>query len=196
MPYENICKKNCIIKIRVAANQVRKFPFDIFYMVPITQKHIVSGLFPYSFCIPPTTALLYLLSQLRVHCVDYLPHDKRKEALGVHATTDLYLLTGNRLQYYFMIIPILPLAPLASKQNKTKMPGYLVASTHTNNNYNKGYSIFANILTDAVILYTPTGPVRPVCLHCPKHMLHVLDKCKLGSQDCLESLILEKAPYE
>lgn len=192
MPYEKICKKNCIIKVRVAANQVRKFPFDIFYMVPSIQKHIISNLFPYSLCVPPTTALLYLLSQIRVHYIDYLPHGKRKETLHVHKTTDLFL-AASSLQYYFMVIPILP---LTSKHNKTKVPGYLVASAHTNDNYNKGRSIFANILTDAVTLYTPTGPIRPVCLHCPRHMLHVLNKCCLGSTHCLESLILEKAPYE
>lgn len=44
-----------IIKIRVERGEVRDFPFDVFYLVPFSQKALLPRLFPWSLCIPRTT---------------------------------------------------------------------------------------------------------------------------------------------
>lgn len=193
-----------IIKVRVERSIVRYFPFDVFYLVPFKRRDVLPKLFPWSLCLPPVASLVELISNLRIHVTEFLPHRGRAETQDWEKGTCLtrYQIT---LTECFVTVPILPLMTSEeARKKRTKLPGYLVAPRHV---LSKGRtpeaqaedaakSQFEHILTDDAVLFTPDGPVQPVCEHCPRHMLHLLGKCALGCKHCFDELILKRSTYE
>lgn len=193
-----------LIKIRVARNQINNFPFDVFYLVPMQRRDVLPKLFPWSLCVPMTTEVILLVTALKVHKREERPHgqDRIKDTLWEPKAIRLTSIEHN-LAYTFMVVPILPLTTPrkpdpAKKQEAKRLPGYLLAKRHramrVENDTHKG--AFQTVINDAVVLFTPDGPVRPVCLKCPRHLLHVQGKCELGSRPCYEELVLKRSPYE
>jgi len=193
---------NGIVKIRVARNQVASFPFDVFYLVPIAHREILPRLFPWSLCVPMTTEVILRVTALKVHKQEDRPHDQDR-IKDIHWQPMAIRLTSLEvdLAHTFMIVPILPLVPRkpeSSKQVAKRLPGYLLAKRHrilrTEHDAYKG--TFQDIINDSVVLFTPNGPIRPVCRKCPRHLLHIQGKCELGSRPCYEELVLKRSPYE
>jgi hypothetical protein len=191
-------KSNSVLKIRVSRTEVHFFPFDLVYLVPIKQKNIISRLFPWSICIPPSDVLVDNIGHILIKNIELLPTHGRKKIQNLKPLRMFpgFFTSKNVLYQYFTLIPILPLMTTKKAyQNKIRLPGYLVAKEHLNSR-NKKYSTVTNILTEAATLYTPTGPVRPICLACPRHMLNILGKCQIGCRYCMETLTLEKISDE
>lgn len=197
---------NCITKIRVSRNQINNFPFDVFYLVPIKYREVLPRLFPWSLCVPMTTEVVLRVTALRVDKREEHPHDQDRikdtlwQTAAIRSTSLEY-----DLAYSFMVVPILPLVSRPAKPDPKKpppvqkrLPGYLLAKRHrvdrTEQDVRKG--AFQDCVNDSVVLFTPDGPFRPVCLKCPRHLLHVQGKCELGSRPCYEELVLKRSPYE
>lgn len=193
-----------ITKIKVERTFVRNFPFDVFYLVPVARRDVLPRLFPWSLCFPPTRPLVLRMQDLRLHGVEALPHQRRREEKDVGKP--LLKEYGIDLDQHFVVVPVLPLMTTERAQKeRVKLPGYLLASKHkqkatkeskSNDESVKQTSAFPEIFTDSVVLFTPDGPLRPVCKGCPRHLLHMQGKCTLGCQYCYEELILKRSAYE
>jgi hypothetical protein len=193
---------NEIIKVRVARDQVKHFPFDLFYLVPIEHKALLSKLFPWSLCIPINETLKRRMMELHVHQGELLPHVTRREKLDGCLGTVTMTLPESWPAKYFMVVPILPMEKLQVRLTKKddvrtakkgeKLPGYLTAPQHADANKSK----LDGILDDDTVLFTPRGPIRPVCNSCPRHLLHIQHKCELGCKHCFAELVLKRSVNE
>lgn len=54
--------------------------------------------------------------------------------------------------------------------------------------YKEGLPVFA-------YLQTPKGPVRPICMACPRYILHQAGRCSLGDPECKSSLGVKNGLY-
>lgn len=193
-----------IIKVRVERSVVRDFPFDVFYLVPMARRDILPKLFPWSLCLPPLEPLVDIIANLRIHITELLPHAGREEKQDWQSGTCLtsYQIT---LRECFVTVPILPMMTNEeAKKSRTKLPAYFVAPRHVESKSKTAEDVakdaakskFAHIITDDAVLFTPTGPVQPICSVCPRHMMHMLGKCELGCKHCFDELILKRSPNE
>jgi hypothetical protein len=194
-----------ILKIRIDRDRVNYFPFDVIYIVPTDQRAVLPRLFPWSLCIPISTDVYLAMCNMSLHVVERRPHDGPKEidedwknrATKTFRTSPFEHDFINK----FMVVPILPLMTTeVAKTEHYKLPGYLLAKPHRKVKKNKKGEViprrFDAFLHDGVVLFTPDGPVRPVCLKCRHHLLHMQGKCTLGDLACYDELILKRNPYE
>lgn len=187
-----------IIKLRVERSIVRDFPFDVFYLVPFAQRHIIAKMFPWSLCLPPHESFMVMVRRLVIYMTETLPHKgRRKHERQVHVN---HVQEHIDLTQCFVVIPTMPLATTdEAREKKVKLPAYITAPRHArvgtkvNNasNVTSNQGRFSHILTDDTVLFTPEGPITPVCHACPRHLLHVMNKCQLGCQHCFDDFILK-----
>jgi hypothetical protein len=193
-----------IIKVRVERSVVRDFPFDVFYLVPFARKDVLPRMFPWSLCLPPIDALIDLIANLRINIVELLPHAQRAEMQDWQKGTCLtsYQIT---LDECFVTVPILPLMTTEeARKKRVKLPSYFVAPRHVQSKSKAADDIakdaaqskFAHIITEDAVLFTPDGPIQPICTSCPRHMMHMLGKCALGCKHCFDELVLKRSTYE
>lgn len=200
-----------IWKLKVCANQVKAFPFDVVYLVPQDLKHLLPRIFPYSLVLPLNEDVLDRLHSIKVHEISDVFLDKnrvpsnRDGADGRVGIPLDGLLLRDQLHDMFLLIPILPRTheKTRSKRRKDRNPAYLLANMHRRGNHvtRKGRTRtiismkkdepFLTFFNDFAVMMTPRGPKQPVCLMCPCHLEHVQGKCSLGEQKCYESLILK-----
>ena len=172
-----------ITKFKVAKKYIKDFPFDLFYVVHQSQKKLIPRMFPY--------ALAMGFSAELIKCSKAV-----KQVYNTQGVSDLANLRSwleDRRHEYLCVVPVMM---------RWKRPDYLLAPRHRNTSTNLGGGVIAhthtlvshlttNILNDQTVLFTPGGPVRPICLKCPRHLVHVVkDNCELGSQTCMEQLDL------
>ena len=196
---------NEIFKLRIIKSSVRSFPFDLLYLIEEAQKALLPKLFPWSLCLVMTADLKQRISDLNVHVEEVRGHRTPRERMmtGGHGRKLGGVLPWE--QCTFVIIPILPLTRRGLK--KSEKPGlekhrytpYLMAPQHAGSTTPvawKGSSDAVlkpnidNILDDDVVLFTPTGPVRPICHKCPRALFHLQGLCQLGNATCFEELTL------
>jgi len=164
---------------------MRRFPFDLVYLLPPVLKDHCGRLFPWSLCFMAKEDLAERISQLKVHEFEQIPVDSfRTRDKAGEARNSFF--NKNWLKNWFVVIPILPLAT-RKDQPKKRFPAYLTAPQHAK----EDNMAFEGILDDDTVLFTPEGPIQPVCLKCPRHMVHVQGKCSLGSRLCYEELVLK-----
>lgn len=193
-----------IFKFRVERTQVKSFPFDLFYLVPISQKQILPHLFPWSLCFAPNAAFIQAIAYVRVQQVEQRLHTTRVINLTQKSYRVADNLPHNWTTAYFVVVPVLPMekvqVPKRKKDNMqlratkkgVKGPGYLTAPQHADVSKSK----LEGVLDDDTVLFTPSGAVRPVCNACPRHLLHIQNKCELGGKYCFSELVLKRNVYE
>lgn len=192
---------NTIVKVRVDKTQMRTFPFDVVYLVPVEHKALLPRLFPWSLCVPMHDTLRAKLRDLSIAEWEDLPH--KTDRATTHTpmqSRSLYALLGETIDKdtYFVVVPVLPLTTphkyckswKRRQPPRSRIPTYLMAPHHAQEEKPK----LEGILMDDTVLFTPSGPRRPVCLLCPRHLLHMQNKCQLGSHDCYNELILKRSP--
>jgi len=190
-----------ILKIRVTRDSICVFPFDLFYLVPATHKDLLPKLFPWSLCFTVSKELRQRIVRLRFHKQEVLWHGGRREDRKKSSTLLHEALPVAWDEAYFVSVPILPMTTRQvkskhddsdlKKEPQGKVPGYLTAPQHAQ----AAHSALEGILDDDTVLFTPQGPVRPICTMCPRHLLHTQNKCELGSKYCFSELILQRS-YE
>jgi hypothetical protein len=194
-----------IFKVRVCKSQMKSFPFDIFYLVHTSQKDLLPRLFPWALCVPMHPVLEKKIRDLKVEDLEELPHGTDRKVTRTGQGASYYNPTVQALlddtvngKTFFVIVPILPLTIphkyckswKRRQPPKSRVPVYLMAPHHAKEDEPK----LEGILGDDTVLFTPGGPKRPVCLLCPRHLLHMQNKCQLGSNDCYNELILKRSP--
>jgi len=199
-----------IIKLRLERSLVsRYFPFDICYFVPIDLKKYIPKLFPWSLCIPVTDQVTQTFSNIRwsikhmYPCLNhttserpqYLTKEEKQRFWG-------YFTNPINLETYFIVVPILPVWSTVYSRHgtysdediavRTRQLGYITAPKHEYGTDNR----FTGMLTDDVVLFTPKGPIRPVCKICPNSLKHLRNECRLGCKLCRKSLLFIRSANE
>jgi hypothetical protein len=172
-----------VYKLRVERTKMRNFPFDIVYFISKDRKDLCAKIFPWSLCLPIKPAFASRLDGLDISRIETIVPGRFRKAWGVtnKKADDVFA-----WEDCFALIPILPLMK-KKHEPKKRYAAYIGAPQHAGDTELK----FADILDDDTVLFTPQGPVNPVCVRCPLHMLHVQGKCALGSKQCYDELILK-----
>lgn len=206
-----------IWKLKVKATQVEEFPFDIVYIIPESLKDVIPRLFAYSLCLPFNDELILRISQVAVSTMTTLtpktvrddlpdeigPGQCKRARQGVTRISDV--LSIDTLRQSFMVIPVLPRThkKTRSRRSKDRNASYLIANMHRRGEHetkrggkrtiqgDEKDDAFLAFFNDFTVMFTPRGPVRPVCRLCPRHLEHIQGKCTLGMQPCYESLVIQ-----
>jgi hypothetical protein len=189
-----------IFKLRVLKSLVRKFPFDIVYFFSEAQKPLLPRIFPWSLCVIVTDDLWERLKKIQVQCHELRPHTGPRELTVPERTIEALV---PRSAAVFMLVPILPLTrqslhrPAVKGQEKHRLVPYLLAPQYADLRYlnfddkiSAPKPSFEGILDDRTVLFSPRGPIRPVCLCCPRHLFHLQNLCRLGGKHCYDELVL------
>jgi hypothetical protein len=185
---------NQVFKLRLRKLQVKHdLGLDVIYLFQQHHYPLLPRVFPYSLCIRVTDALK---TRLRKVVID----DIEAEPLAGHGMTTVNAQCSLEKAVPLdlcthLLVPVLALSRKAlSKSEKVlfngaRYPAYLMAPQHAKDD---GTVAMHDILTDETTLFTPEGPVRPVCLRCPRQLLHLQGKCHLGTKACYDALLLEQ----
>jgi len=188
---------NAIYKVKVNRSFISRFPFDLFYLVHADVRHLLSRLFPASLCFPIEDELKKLVDNLWTKSAVYVldNHEEHKTCDGRIVLTQV--VQPNQLDMYFLVVPILlekrQVKEMGDDQLGVKVvsthrsPKYITAPRHIKPTENK----FSNIFSHGTVLFTPRGPMRPICLACPRHLLQLQGKCSLGGKECYTWLTLQ-----
>jgi hypothetical protein len=200
-----------VLKLRVLKSQVSKFPFDIVYLFSEAQKPLLPQIFPWSLCITVTDDLWERLRRLEVQRHELRPHACPRVPCVQGSAVETLV---PRTAAIFMLVPILPLTrrglhkKRVEGQERHRFAPYLMAPKHADLRKQNVNGVedeisgpkrsFEGILDDSTVLFTPRGPVRPVCHLCPRHLFHLQNLCHLGGQRCYDELALwqPEAPTE
>jgi hypothetical protein len=200
---------NVIYKLKVKASQVKHFPFDVIYIVREDLKSLLPQMFPYSLCLPFNDDLVERLRKLRIQNLEHVTHRDRTqndvartwaEGQPVEQYMDLTLVRKS-----FLVVPVLPRTHQRTRNRKRKdrNPAYLIANQHRAGDhedrhgktkhvpYNEQLAEFSAFFNDFAVMFTPRGPLRPICRACPRHLEHVQGKCTLGEMKCYHELIIK-----
>ena len=186
-----------VYKVKVNRSFISKFPFDLFYLVRMDVRHLLSRLFPASLCFPIEDELRKLVDNLWTKYASYVldNYDEPKTCKG--QTPLMEIVPLQLLEQYFLVVPILlgtrrVRERIGNNEGETttsihRGPVYITAPRHVKSMDNK----FSNIFSHSTVLFTPQGPMRPVCLACPRHLLQLQGKCSLGGHECYTWLTLQ-----
>lgn len=195
-----------IFKVRVDKTQMKNFPFDVFYLVHVSRKALLPRLFPWALCVPMHEDLERKIQNLSIEDLEEVPHTGDRHTSSIRKAT----YTGRRMdalgvivhkQSHFVIVPVLPLTTphryckswKRKQPPSSRVPTYLMAPHHAKGHGDEKPKL-EGILGDDTVLFTPHGPKRPVCLLCPRHLLHLQGQCQLGCNHCYNELILKRSP--
>lgn len=201
---------NTIIKIKVSLSQTNTFPFDLIYIVQETHKALIPQMFPYCLCLPFNADLVKRVGILcanvqRTITITQQAKEDHRYYTGMKTVVH-ELLESKQLQHCFLVVPVLPRthAKVRNQRRKDRNPAYLVANKHRNGTVEtprgkvtrkpvKALEDFFSFFNDFTVMFTPRGPIRPICRACPRHLEHVQGKCSLGNEVCYASLIVQPA---
>ena len=169
-----------VFGLRIKRTQAGKsFPFDRIYIVRHKDKDVIEKLFRYALVMPLDGDLKERLLTLLKEEKDALefddqPHDR---STGGRAPNPASLFSHGD---WVVAVPILP------KWAKKNVPRYLVAQGW----YAESRRKKANDepFPKHTFLLTPEKKIRPVCVACPRFILHQNGDCKLGDRVCLDTL--------
>jgi len=188
-----------VYKVKVNRNYMRVFPFDLIYLVHADVRYLLPRLFPASLCFPIEDHLKTLVESLwhKSALVVEDTHAERHRGNGRTVLTQFVPL--EQLETYFLIVPILLETKIVEETvgdgdnaqrkliSKHRGPRYITAPRHVKPIENQ----FSKVFTHATVLFTPRGPMRPICLACPRHLLQLQGKCELGCKECYRWLTMQ-----
>lgn len=165
----------------------RSFPFDRVYLLKYDDRAVIERLFRYALVLPVEEVVKKQLKKVDFQIVVDRPHhrddDAKLNATAVWADLD----EGE----WVMVVPLLP------KWLNKNMPQYLAAEawfeTKRNRLRSTGKRESArreSPFSARSYLQTPNRKVRPICVVCPRMIMHQNGECHLGQPVCFESLPL------
>lgn len=168
----------------------KKFPFDRVYLVNYDNRAVIDKMFRYALVLPVEDALKKMLCEIEPD--EYINRTfHRDDAENTKTTID----NGDWIDLikdgeWVMVVPIL------SKWMNQNMPRYLVAEhwfDARTARTKKGRVILPSRpspFTNRSYLQTPHRKIRPICVVCPRMILHQNGECQLGEKICYETLPL------
>ena len=173
------------MKLKVASNQIRRFPFDLIYLVPRKIRKFIPHMFPYGLAMSVSRPVQEGLNTLKVHTVEHQTTRTRFVALNRNdygsAVTSLSTYVPQ-IHNYILVVPVFR---SFNADEKKYVPAYLQAAVYK-------HSRNAGLLDDHTVLHTPNGAMRPICRACPRHLLHIKGECTLGESICYQALTLHR----
>lgn len=178
--------------LRISKNTAGKtFPFDRVYLIPDDQRNTIEMMFRYAIVLPVEGRLLAMLRD--VHVDQYVnrtqDRDDDENAATKMSSRDWNALLKDRA--WLMVVAILP------KWVKQSMPRYLTAESwyaqHYKSRGKKGKEalpIRESPFTNRSYLQTPQKKIRPICVVCPRMILHQNGECQIGGEHCFDNLPL------
>jgi len=169
----------------------KSFPFDRVYIVNHDDRAVIEQLFRYALVLPIEGVLREQLEsvQPREYRNRTFHRDDEENAAAKISQTDWKALFQDGS--WIMTVPLLP------KWMKKNMPQYLVAegwyARKTEQVRGKGrvkQSSRESPFTNMAYLQTPHKKIRPICVVCPRMVLHQNGDCNIGDKVCFESLPL------
>lgn len=169
-----------LLKIRIDRKEIRSFPFDLIYIVRAEDRRILPRIFPTSLCFAIDDKWQAML--LKIPYVKEEFRQLRERRTVVEGKSKLH---ESSLKQHFLVVPILM---RSTEPYGPRHPSYITAPRHVKSDQNK----YSEIFTDEVVLFTKKGPLRPICLGCPRHLLQIQGQCQLGGRFCYDTLVLDK----
>lgn len=169
----------------------RKFPFDRVYLVHYDDRWVIEHKFRFSMVLPVEGVLLAQLEAVRPSKYTNRTFD-RNDHEGLPTKLDASDWTSLIRDGEWLLV-----VPLLSKWMAKSVPRYLVAESwydqHTVYVSGKGKQRSAkreSPYTNRSYLQTPGRKIRPICVVCPRMILHQNGECQIGEKVCFESLPL------
>ena len=160
----------------------RLFPFDRIYLVKHGTHDALKELFRYALVMPVEENLKGMLKALAIDEYVNLPFDRNDEESTPQQLSEKgwhKFLGGAE---WVMCVPIL------TRFMKKVMPRYLVAAGWYKGVPDKDMTRVP--FPHMTYLQTPDKNIRPVCVACPRIILHQNGECQVGNKVCYESLAL------
>ena len=174
--------------LRVRREQAGKlFAFDRVYFAKNGEHTVFKKLFRYALIMPVEPQLKSILSEsVTIDRSTTHTFDRVEEPEVLKHEDFVELLEAND---WVMCVPIL------AKYVKENLPRYISAAGkyQFNTGRRKRITRNKNILDPfpaLTYLQTPEQNIRPVCVACPKFIMHQNGHCRLGDKVCYESLAL------
>jgi hypothetical protein len=176
--------------VRVSKDQAGKtFPFDRVYLVKYDDRAVIEQLFRYALVMPVEQNIAKQLRDLDVSSSKARPFHRDDSATLTKAEWQKDIENGE----WVIVVPLLP------KWMSKNMPQYLTAERWFEGNTQKvmrrnakkyGTPVRESPFSNRSYLQTPTRKIRPICVVCPRVILHQNGECRLGERVCFESLPL------
>lgn len=167
----------------------KKFPFDRVYLVNYDHREIIERLFRYALVLPVEDTLLARLREVSPDRYINRTHDRDDKENTPHKASQKDWLNLIKEGEWVMCVPILP------KWMSKNMPRYLTAEGWYRRKMKrvakKGKVALepnASPFTNRSYLQTPDRKIRPICVVCPRMILHQNGECQIGEDVCFESL--------
>lgn len=170
----------------------KKFPFDRIYLVHYDDRQIIgdpqNGPFRFALVLPVEQNLRTMLEAVQPETYSNRTFD-RNDAEQVPAKisqSDWTALCQDG--EWLMVVPILP------KWMKKNMPRYLTAERWYQEKIvrvkgqGRKKEVRSSPFTSRSYLQTPEKKIRPICVVCPRMILHQNGECQIGDKVCYESL--------
>lgn len=167
----------------------KRFPFDRVYLAKNGEHKVFQKLFRYALILPVENELKEMLSsEVILQVSSSIPFDRNDKAVGVSTPEWQALLEEG---HWVMCVPILP------KFVAGNVPRYLTAAgayrlpkNSKARSKKEEFGALKEIFPAMTYLQTPEKNIRPVCVACPRFILHQNGECSLGEKICYDSLAL------
>ena len=166
----------------------KKFPFDRVYLVAYDDREVIERMFRYALVLPVEDKLLAMLKEIEPdQYINRTMHRNDKETAAHKMSQKAWhaTLKGE----WVMVVPILP------KWVSKNMPKYLVAENWYRERLVKvagkgkvAQPVNESPFTNRSYLQTPHKKIRPICVVCPRMILHQNGECQIGQEVCFETL--------
>lgn len=167
----------------------KSFPFDRVYITRYEDRDILDRLFRYALVMPIEEQLMKQLNTVTINQAVARPFNRDDDARLDASEWRDRLGQGE----WVLAVPLLP------KWMHKNMPQYLTAEkwfdVNARRRRRRASSTSSGVARPSpfesrAYLQTPHKKIRPICVACPRAILHQNGECQLGEAICLESLPL------
>ena len=181
-----------LLSLRVTRGAVgRMFPFDRVYLAPTEDHAVFAELFRYALVLPLQGHIKDMMTKLAIDASLSRSMERNSaEENPVPLKKEDWSALLEETEWTMAV-------PINAKYNKkmsTEVPRYLISEKWYRGA--RGANRPENLAFDTkTYLQTPKKNIKPVCLACPRIMLHYAGDCKLGDSVCYSHMGLGGISY-